>query len=1305
MYMRKILSSLILLSLFIIPSCSYGGSIPGDVIVVLRNTSGVSISSAGSVKSLSSVQALAKSSSSTIKATYDALSERSGNVFMLLHSDTKSEHELLREVKARPDVVAASLNYEVHLTDTGKTPNDPQFWQLWGMQAINAPYAWDFSTGSGDVYVAVIDSGIDPEHEDLRGNVATEYSRNFISSDTSAYNDGNDHGTHVSGTIAAIGNNSLGVAGVNWKAKIIALRTFNADGSGQNAHTIAALDYLASLLRNNPTLNIAALNMSLGGYRSYSPEEASEGISPEWLALKAISDMNRTVICVAAGNESYELGSPNEDGEYCYPASFTGIDNMIVVAASDPDLSRAYYSNYNPNYADVAAPGSDIFSTISHTKSHDLNIDRVARVYAYGEKNGTSMATPHVTGAAALLKAIYPNATASQIKAAIVGGANGAYLRDDGTSMYGMLDLKGAVDFMAASISGNNPPKIAGAHTHEGTAGQPYILSFYASGSQPITWSIAGNLPDGLSFDNGKISGAPTKSGTSSFIVTAENSYGTDSLVLSIDIKSAEAPVISMTQDDIYDALKNVVYGCKVDLSAGSWPLSWDLTSNDFPESFGVEYDNSLGGFQFTPTETGTYTFTAKVSNSAGNDSRTFTLTVGEADAPEIVSYDINPKAARGIMYGLNSASDIAMAAMGFTKPGGTVTAECSLPVSWDVTGLPEGMSFEYGPADTGIYASKLSLIGTPQETGSYDLVITVRDAFGTDSMDFTLSVEDAPCSFAMKSGSSLFQRGLYVNNSYNVMGSPVVSFDVSGDVPPGMSLLFGKNTAMFAGVPTTTGIYRLVLTATNSAGADSIDITLTVNEPVEITSKILPDGIKGTPYSYDMATLYGVPVSWDINGDIPGLTLNPSTGRLSGTPTESGTFKPRITARASGNGYYSRLYSLNVKEAPAITGALLFPGQVGTPYSATLTATGTSPITWTVSAGRLPAGLALSSNGYIYGTPTESGTFIFSLKATNSVSDDTRIFTVNIEPDGPVEPPIPSRDIDSGKPEITRLNTNGLYAMNNGELGQLIQFMNEGGKIAAILPEISVNISGLYDYESFDLLANIAISQDIPEGWGLIWNVFTRTSMLSEFLDTEENSATFYDTSGNVITSVPDNHTVNVSAWFNTGVHYIPVILAVKSDDAHNVGGSGGGCNSGGLWLIIAAAVFLFVPGMKSLKILALVCIIVPAFSVAIASEYREGEALVVIRAPEGITITSENVNTPEVRAYLDGIAEASCGRVAAVYGSLSAAGGGHNILAFIVSEKLTTNKLVASLKKDPRVVSASPNYKVRTMGARLTE
>lgn len=377
---------------------------------------------------------------------YSGLSKASNSVFALVHSDTKTEEQLLKELQSNPEVLAASLNYKTH---TLGAPNDTYYSNLWGMSKIAADKLWDAGvTGSSEVYVAVVDTGIDYTHDDLKDNFeVSSYSKNF--SYESSYKDGHSHGTHVAGTIGAVGNNGKGVAGVNWKVKLIALKVLNNNGSGYMSWTIEALEYLTNLLKSNPNLKLASLNLSLGGYSKTSPTVTTG--NPDWVAYKAFSDLNRAVICVAAGNENLEVGVPApyddpdgafDKGEYCYPASLRGIDNMIVVGASSAySTTRAYYSNYSKQYVDVAAPGSSIYSTVLNG--------------GYGYKSGTSMATPHVAGMAALLKSAFPKATASQIKKAIIEGTDTSTAKD--YTHYGFANVKKAYDILAGNTSSPSP--------------------------------------------------------------------------------------------------------------------------------------------------------------------------------------------------------------------------------------------------------------------------------------------------------------------------------------------------------------------------------------------------------------------------------------------------------------------------------------------------------------------------------------------------------------------------------------------------------------------------------------------------------------------------------------------------------------------------------------------------------------------------------------------------------------------------------------------------------------------------------
>ncbi len=307
-------------------------------------------------------------------------------------------------------------------------PNDPDFDSCWGIKKIRAPEVWPYTTGNHDIYVAVIDSGI-YKHPDLLANISQDLGMNFttVSGDYDKIfsqwdADRGSHGTHVAGTIGAVGDNALGVAGINWEVSMFAIRVLDNNEYESISEEIRALNYIASLLQKYPDMKLAAINLSLGAYFPFTPEQMKDNVY--WRAYSAIDKTNRALIVVSAGNRSLlsGKGAPFDDptvnhafyeGEYQYPANFSGLKNFIVVGAITSDDNAAFFSNFGDS-VDIAAPGFSILSTV--TPERDTS--------TYGYMHGTSMAVPHVTGAAALLMSAFPEATPGQIKNALLNGAN-----------------------------------------------------------------------------------------------------------------------------------------------------------------------------------------------------------------------------------------------------------------------------------------------------------------------------------------------------------------------------------------------------------------------------------------------------------------------------------------------------------------------------------------------------------------------------------------------------------------------------------------------------------------------------------------------------------------------------------------------------------------------------------------------------------------------------------------------------------------------------------------------------------------
>jgi large repetitive protein len=313
-------------------------------------------------------------------------------------------HKISDCLLAQPNYI-----YQIYLN-----PNDPRYVTppgMYGLTKISAPAAWDTTTGNPAVVVADIDTGVDYNHEDLAANMwhnPGETPNNLIDDDNNGYvddyygydfinhdsnpQDGHSHGTHTTGTIGAAGNNGLGVVGVNWNVKLMALKTHADNGNSTAATVIEAFNYV-TMMRNRGH-NIRVTNNSWGG----APEAAGYD-----QALKDAIDAtgNAGVLNVfAAGNDNR-----NTDVNPAYPASYNSPSILSVASSTSTDV-RSGFSNWGLTTVDVAAPGSSILSTFPGNN--------------YGTISGTSMASPHAAGAAALLVGINPNLSVASLKATLM---------------------------------------------------------------------------------------------------------------------------------------------------------------------------------------------------------------------------------------------------------------------------------------------------------------------------------------------------------------------------------------------------------------------------------------------------------------------------------------------------------------------------------------------------------------------------------------------------------------------------------------------------------------------------------------------------------------------------------------------------------------------------------------------------------------------------------------------------------------------------------------------------------------------
>ena len=526
-----------------------------------------------------------------------------GPIDVLRVPSTSSAEAIIGDYSKQTDVIYAEFNQQVSIQ---YIPKDPDLGSLWGLSSngagIKADKAWDVSKGSIKNVVGIIDSGIDYTHTDLYKNVflnqgeikglswfsslvdvdndklitfwdlndsqnwsgsqnvalrlndwngngyidagdlldnrsgwedEIDFDKNgyiddligwdFVDNDNDPM-DLNGHGTHVSGTIGAMGDNNIGVTGINFQIQMAGLRFLDATGSGYISNATKATDYFTDLKTrglNGPD-NFIATNNSWGG----------GGANITLGSAITRADQAGILFIAAAGNSSTSVES--------YPAAYTQ-NNVISVAALTSTGGLAGYSNYGSTWVDLGAPGSGIYSTLLNG--------------TYGTFNGTSMAAPHVTGAAGLLATMFPAASAAQIKAALLDGTSNAALA--GKTMTGdQLDLTVAINNLTKAI-GTTPPtptySIAtnSASYNEGQTIAASINTTNVATGTTLYWAVSGTGIDSADFSNAALTGSGTISnGTLAFNLAIANDLkteGTETLQIKLYSDSARTVQVANT--------------------------------------------------------------------------------------------------------------------------------------------------------------------------------------------------------------------------------------------------------------------------------------------------------------------------------------------------------------------------------------------------------------------------------------------------------------------------------------------------------------------------------------------------------------------------------------------------------------------------------------------------------------------------------------------------------------------------------------------------------------------------------------
>jgi uncharacterized protein (TIGR03437 family) len=517
----------------------------------------------------------------------------------------------------------------------------------------------------------------------------------------------------------------------------------------------------------------------------------------------------------------------------------------------------------------------------------------------------------------------------------------------------------------------SSPPVITTTSLPAGTVGTFYNQTVVATGGvMPYTWSISsGALPPGLTLgaSTGTISGTPTTAPGSPFnftIKVTDSASNTATQPLSIAITSD----VTVTTASLPNGEAGAPYTTTtLAATGGTSPYSWTVSAGTLPPGLTLSTAGTVSGTPST-TSGSPFTFTVLVTDSLGNTgSKPFTVTISAG--PTITTTSPLPGGEVGATY----------ATVNFGATGGTA------PYTWSVTGgtLPPGLTL----ASTG------ALSGTPSAAGSpFTFTVTVKDSLnGSSSGPFNLTVISGP-TITTTSPLPNGEFGIAYSDTLTATGGSGTGYTwTATGLPTGLTISTG---GVISGTPQAAGPFTVNATVKDSVGGTgTAGLGLTILSGVSITTTSLPSGVVGTAYSGTLAATGGTtPYTWSVSsGALPtGLTLNSSTGAITGTPMAAASSPIGFTVTDHLGSTATTSLTITIVGQLMVTTTSLPNGELNTAYTGgTLTATGgTPPYSWSIATGSLPTGLTLTaSTGAITGSPSATGTFTFTAMVTDSAS------------------------------------------------------------------------------------------------------------------------------------------------------------------------------------------------------------------------------------------------------------------------------------------------------------------------------
>lgn len=709
-----------------------------------------------------------------------------------------------------------------------------------------------------------------------------------------------------------------------------------------------------------PSITTASVNGGTAGTAFSATISDSGGTGPyAWSITSGTLPAGLSLVASTSTSVSIS-GTPTGSGSFPITVKVTDADglsstqNLTITIAAPPPLTITTTSLAN--------------ATIGIAYSQTLQANGGVKAYTWGLASGSLPSGLQLSSAGVI------SGTPSGTLTGTVSFTVKVTDSETPTAVITTQTLTIAVTAPPLNITTNSLPSA--------TIGTAYTAQLAATGGiAPLTWSMT-NAPSWLVLNpsTGALSGTPNGTFTGTLNVTLTVTDSTQptaqSKSVTLNITVTVAPV-TVTTTQVPTGVVGSSYSATLQASGGISPYTWAVSG--LPA--GLSVNTSTGVISGTPTASGTFALSVTVTDSETPTAATKTVSLNLV---------INPQVAV-------TTTSLPSGTIGSAYPQTTLQASGGIsPYTWSVTS---------GSLPAGLQLSSAGVIsGTPTGplVGTTTFTVTVTDA-ENPAKSATASLSITVTATALQVTTTSLQTAV-INNSYSATLAasggvqPYTWALASGSLPTGVSL--NASTGVISGTPTVTGNFSFTVTVTDSetptAQTDtSGTLTLTVNNsaPLAITTTSLPTGLVSSSYSTTLQASGGVqPYTWAISsGSLPaGLTLNTSTGAISGTPSASGssTFTVKVTDSTKPTaGSTTATLTITINAALSITTTSLPSGTVNVSYSASVQVTGgIQPYTWAVGSGSLPAGLSLNtSTGAISGTPTATGSPTFTITVTDS--------------------------------------------------------------------------------------------------------------------------------------------------------------------------------------------------------------------------------------------------------------------------------------------------------------------------------